>query len=139
MTDETGQIGLPSRKVPCTKSLISSRASSKRSSSTMSILVKATIPCSIPMRLQISICSLVWGMTPSSAAITIATTSIPLEPATIFFTNFSWPGISTMPICCPLGRSSQANPSSMVIPLSFSSLSRSVSIPVNALTRLVFP
>ena len=39
----------------------------------------------------------------------------------------------------PLGRSREANPSSMVMPRSFSSLRRSVSMPVKAFTRLVFP
>src|SRR4030065_1166603 len=68
-----------------------------------------------------------------------ATRSIPQTPATMCLTNFSWPGTSMMPIRIPLGRSKKVNPSSVVIPLSFSSFSRSVSTPVRALTREVFP
>ena len=68
-----------------------------------------------------------------------ATASTPEAPDTIFFTNFSCPGTSTIPTRWPLGRSSHAKPNSMVMPLSFSSLSLSVSMPVTALIRLVLP
>ena len=139
VVEETVATGASSKKVPLTKSRMSSRASSSHSSSTISILVTATRPYCTPSRVQISMCSRVWGITPSSAAITITTMSIPVAPATIFLTNFSWPGTSTMPRCWPLGKSSAAKPSSMVIPRSFSSLRRSVSVPLMALIRLVLP
>ncbi len=89
LVEDTGTTGASSRNVPRVNSLISSRASSMSSSSTMSILVMAMKPCLMPMREQISICSRVCGMTPSSAAMTMETRSIPLAPATMFFTNFS--------------------------------------------------
>ena len=139
VTAETGMMGAFSRKVPRVNSLTSSVASSSISSSTRSTLVKTTSPWRTPSSVQISMCSRVWGMTPSSAAITMATMSIPVAPATMFFTNFSWPGTSTTPKCWPLGRSRWAKPSSMVIPRSFSSFRRSVSIPVTARTRDVLP
>ena len=63
----------------------------------MSILVRATNPFRIPRRVQIWRCSRVCGMTPSSAAITITTRSMPAAPATMFRTNRSWPGTSTTP------------------------------------------
>ena len=50
---------------------------------------------------QIARCSRVWGITPSSAAITSMTRSIPPTPASMFFTNRSWPGTSTMPRVMP--------------------------------------
>jgi len=114
-------------------------ASSMSSSSTRSILVKAINPYLIPMRVQISMCSLVWGITASSAAMAMETMSMPLAPATMFLINLSWPGTSTIPTTSPPGRVMEANPSSIVIPLCFSSLSLSVSMPVNARIRLVFP
>ncbi len=47
------------------------------------------MPLRIPSSVQMSRCSLVWGMMPSSAAITSSTKSIPVAPATMFLTNFS--------------------------------------------------
>ena len=88
---------------------------------------------------MIARCSRVCGMTPSSAATTSSTTSMPVAPATIWRTNFSWPGTSTTPIVRPLGRSSRAKPSSMVMPRSFSSGRRSGSVPVSALTSADLP
>ena len=88
---------------------------------------------------QIARCSRVWGITPSSAAITSMTRSIPPTPASMFFTNRSWPGTSTMPRVSPSPSSRWAKPMSMVMPRSFSSLRRSGSIPVSARTRLDLP
>ena len=42
-------------------------------------------------------CSRVWGMTPSSAAMTKITPSMPVAPATMVLMKCSWPGTSTMP------------------------------------------
>src|SRR5688572_4026000 len=53
--------------------------------------------------------------------------------------NRSWPGTSTMLISWPFGSVSQAKPRSIVIPRSFSSWSRSGSIPVSALISVDFP
>jgi hypothetical protein len=84
-------------------------------------------------------CSRVWGMTPSSAATTSRTRSIPVAPATMVRTSPSCPGTSTTPRLKPPGSSSRAKPSSMVMPRSFSSGSRSVSTPVRARTSAVLP
>ena len=64
---------------------------------------------------------------------------MPVAPATIWRTNFSCPGTSTTPIVRPLGSSRRAKPSSMVTPRSFSSGSRSGSVPVSALTSADLP
>ena len=137
--DETGKMGVPSRKVPCRKVRTSSWTSSSQSASTMSTLVRATKPCRMPSREQISRCSRVWGMTPSSAAMTSMTESTPAAPATMFLTKRSWPGTSTMPRRSPPGMGTQAKPSSMVMPRRFSSSRRSQSMPVSARTRDVLP
>ena len=139
VTEETSAMGASARKVSDKYSETSSRTSSSQSASTISTLVRTTIPCLIFRSEQISRCSRVCGMTPSSAAITRATRSIPVAPATIFLTNFSWPGTSTIPSILPSGKARWAKPSSMVIPRSFSSFKRSVSIPVSALISDVFP
>jgi len=86
-----------------------------------------------------SMASSVWGITPSSAAITRTTRSIPPTPASMVFTNRSCPGTSTSPTRRPLGRSRCAKPRSMVIPRRFSSSRRSGSMPVRAWTRADLP
>jgi hypothetical protein len=139
VTDETAMRGESSRKVPLRKPPTSSRTSSSQSASTRSVLVKATSPRSTPRSWQMERCSLVWGMTPSSAATTSMTRSIPPAPASMFFTNRSWPGTSTTPQSMSPPRGRWAKPRSMVMPRSFSSLSRSVSMPVRAFTRAVLP
>ncbi len=48
-------------------------------------------------------CSRVCGMTPSSAAITSITKSMPVAPASMLCTRPSWPGTSTKPMISPLG------------------------------------
>ncbi len=49
-------------------------------------------------------CSRVWGMMPSSAAITSITMSMPPTPASMFLMSPSWPGTSTMPSRLPFGK-----------------------------------
>ncbi len=139
VTEEKGIIGAFSRKVPFRNSSTSLLTRESHSSSTRSIFVKTTTPSLIPNNSQIARCSFVWGIIPSSAAMTKITKSIPEAPATIFLIKRSWPGTSTMLARIPEGSRSLAKPISMVIPLSFSSFKRSVSIPVKALTRAVFP
>ncbi len=118
---------------------MSSLTRASQSASTISVLVRATKPLRMPSREQISRCSRVWGMTPSSAAMTSMTKSTPAAPATMFLTKRSCPGTSTMPRRSPPGRSTQAKPSSMVMPRRFSSSRRSQSMPVRARTRDVLP
>ena len=132
-------MGAPSKKVPSVSSNACLRTSSNQSSSTNSALVNTTKPPWTPKRDRISRCSTVWGITPSSAAMTSMARSMPPAPASIFLMNFSWPGTSTIPACVPSGQSSLANPGSMVMPRRFSSARRSVSVPVSALTRTVLP
>ena len=48
-------------------------------------------------------CSRVCGMTPSSAAMTRTTKSMPVAPASMLCTRPSWPGTSTKPMISPLG------------------------------------
>ena len=139
VTEEKRRMGASSRKVPFRASRTSSSTSSSQSSSTMSVLVRTTRPCLTWSNWQISRCSRVWGMTPSSAAMTRATRSMPVAPATMWRTKRSWPGTSTIPRCRPLGRTRSANPSSMVMPRSFSSFRRSGSTPVRALMRELLP
>ena len=131
--------GASSRKVPRTKSLRSSSTSSINSSSARSHLVNAMTPRGMPRRDRIPRCSRVCGITPSSAATTRSARSIPPAPASILLTNFSCPGTSMMPDREPSGRSSQVKPSSMVMPLSFSSARRSGSRPVKARIREDLP
>ena len=139
VTAEKRTRGAPSRKVPLRASRTSSATSSSQSSSTRSTLVRTTSPSFTLSNWQISRCSLVWGMTPSSAAMTRATRSMPVAPATMWRTKRSWPGTSTIPRWRPLGRARSANPSSMVMPRNFSSLRRSGSTPVRALMRELLP
>ena len=106
--------------------------------STRSIFVSATKPWRTPSKVRISRCSRVCGITPSSAATTSITASMPQAPATIVLMKFSCPGTSTIPISrSPTVQG--ANPRSIEMPRSFSALSRSVSQPVSSLTRAVLP
>jgi translation elongation factor TU len=135
LSADTLIIGAFSINVPLTSSARSSSISSSQSSSAKSILLMAITAAEISNRLRISKCSRVWGITPSSAATTSRATSMPETPAIIFFTNFSCPGTSIRVIFS----SRNAKPISMVIPRIFSSASRSVLVPVKALTRDVLP
>ena len=136
---DTFTTGACSRNVPCSSSFTSSSTNSSHSSSTRSHLFSTIMLFSIPRRFRISICSLVCGIIPSSAAITNRTRSIPTTPATMLLINLSCPGTSIIPARSPLGRSKYVKPRSIVIPLLCSSSQRSVFLPVNALINVVFP
>jgi len=139
---ETGTMAADSRKVPAQAARISSSSSGSQSvprPGSRSLFVTTTAPRVTPSSRQMSRCSRVWGMTPSSAATTSSTRSTPLAPAAMARTKRSWPGTSTTPATVPLGRGRWAKPSSMVIPRRFSSASRSVSTPVRARTSAVLP
>ena len=136
---DTGTMGQPPRNVGASRLLTSSRTSSIQSGSARSVLVRATSPDLMRRSEQIARCSRVWGITPSSAAITSMTRSMPPTPASMFLTKRSWPGTSTISMVAPPGSSRKAKPRSMVIPRAFSSGRRSVSVPVSALTSEVLP
>ena len=63
----------------------------------VSDFVSTVIPCRIPSSRQISKCSRVCGLMPSSAAITSSTRSMPPTPASMLRTKRSCPGTSTNP------------------------------------------
>ena len=105
---------------------------STHSSSTRSVFVSATTSVGMRRSSSTAKCSVVCGMTPSSAAMHRSAMSMPVEPEIIWRTNFSWPGTSTTPKVVPSSRERRAKPSSMVIPRCFSSERRSGSVPVNA-------
>ena len=77
-------------------------------------------------------CSADCGRQPSLASTTNRAQLTPPTPASMLWTNRSWPGTSTKPTSRPDGRVVQANPRSMVRPRAFSSASRSGSVPVRA-------
>ena len=83
-------------------------------------------------------CSRVWGITPSSAAMTIHTASISCPPASMFSTKSRCPGTSTMPTSPP-GSVNHPNPRSMVISRTCSSFRRSGWIPVSAAISVDLP
>ena len=118
---------------------ISSDTKAIHSSSTRSVLVKATTRVFTPKVRSTARCSMVCGMMPSSAAMTSRARSMPVEPAIIWRTKCSWPGTSTTPTAVPSGSFSCANPSSMVMPRFFSSANRSGSVPVRARTNEDLP
>src|SRR6202049_845307 len=93
----------------------------------------------MPNNIQMSKCSRVCGLIDSSAAITKRTRSMPPTPASMFLMNLSWPGTSMKPKRTLSDASRCAKPRSMEIPRCFSSLRRSVSMPVKARTRAVLP
>ena len=115
-------------------SSISSRASSRRSSSTRSAFVITARPCEMPSRSRIRRCSSLCGIHPSVAATTRIAASTAPTPASMFLRNRTCPGTSTNPSCCPDGSLVKANPRSMVRPRVFSSGQRSGSVPVRART-----
>ena len=120
-------------------STVSISASSRRSPSTRSALVRATSPLRTWSRSRMARCSRVWGMTPSSAATTSRAMSMPPTPASMLRTKRSWPGTSMMLTSCPDGRVSQAKPRSMVMPRSRSWGRRSGLMPVRASMRVDLP
>ena len=81
------------------KSRISNSTRSIQSvSSAKSVLVSAIIPCLTPSSLSIWRCSRVWGMMPSSTAMTIRAIWMVETPATILRMNLSCPGTSIIVI-----------------------------------------
>ena len=138
--DETRRMGASCKVVFCRAVRISaSTRSSQLGSFTKSILVNATIPLLICRRSRMARCSRVWGITPSSAAMTRSTASMPQTPASMFSMKSRWPGTSTMPTSEPPGSVSQAKPRSMVISRSCSSLRRSGLMPVRAAMSVDLP
>ena len=87
--ESTSTISALSKKVPLVFSLISSLTSSINPLSTTSHFVSTIIPFFTFKKDNISKCSIVCGITPSSPATTNSTISIPAAPANIFFINFS--------------------------------------------------
>nr|WP_255448359.1 hypothetical protein [Telmatospirillum sp. J64-1] len=80
---EVRMIGASARPVPDSRARMSAVTAARRSSSTKSALVRATIPCDRPSRSRICRCSTVWGITPSSAATTSKAKSRPETPASM--------------------------------------------------------
>ena len=68
----------------------------------LSILLTAMI-IGTPAALACWIASMVWGMTPSSAATTITTMSVTLAPRARMDVNAAWPGVSMKVIMSPDG------------------------------------
>ena len=139
VTTDVGTMAARAKAVAASSSRTSSVTSSSHSASTRSLFVSATTAPPTCRSSRIARCSRVWGIGPSSAAMTRSATSIPVAPASIVRTNASCPGTSTTPIMRPSSSRSGANPRSMVIPRRFSSGSRSVSTPVSARTSAVLP
>ncbi len=103
VVDETGNMSAPSSAEPSSRFAICVSTSATRSGATGSIFVTATMPRFRPSRSTMARCSRVCGMTPSSAATTSTTKSMPVAPASMVCTNFSWPGTSTKPMIEPSG------------------------------------
>ncbi len=95
-------ISAPARPVPARAAVISAATARRRSSSARSALVSATMPRVRPSRSRMARCSRVCGMTPSSAATTSSTKSMPVAPASMLWTSFSWPGTSMKPTIAPI-------------------------------------
>ncbi len=126
-------------KAAATFSRISPATSARQSASgARSHLVSATTPRVTPRKRRMARCSVVCGITPSSAATTSSARSTPVAPATMFLMNPSCPGTSTT-LASTSPSASGAKPMSIVMPRRFSSSRRSVSTPVRAFTSAVFP
>ena len=91
---DTGNVGEPARAVSSSASSTSAVTSSSHSSSTRSVFVITTMPRSTRTRSRMARCSLVCGITPSSAATMSRARSIPPTPISMFLMNRSWPGTS---------------------------------------------
>ncbi|CUI81837.1 Uncharacterised protein [Achromobacter xylosoxidans] len=100
----TSNRGASCRNVAAANAAISPRTAASRAASARSALVNATAPRATPSSARIARCSRVCGMTPSSAATTSRPKSMPLAPAAMVCTSFSWPGTSMKPSTSPLGR-----------------------------------
>ena len=81
---DTSTIGASFSGVAASAARTSARTRAAHSSSTRSRLVSATTPRSTPSSSRIARCSRVCGMTPSSAATTRMTASMPPTPASMF-------------------------------------------------------
>ena len=92
---ETGTIAASGNGVAASATRTSSAAATRRASSTRSAFVSATTAWRTPSRARIARCSVVCGITPSSAATQINARSMPVAPPTIVRTKRSWPGTST--------------------------------------------
>ena len=137
---EQRMMGLPSKIVPLMASSTSASTTSSHSASGVrSVFVSAMKPSGTCSKSTISMCSRVWGITPSSAAITSMTRSMPPTPASICLTKRSCPGTSTTPMRRPEGRSMNAKPSSIEMPRFRSSGRRSVLMPLIRSISAVFP
>ena len=134
-TIETGIIFDPENDVSINNSSISNEDNWRISSSTKSVFVKTTIHFLTCSKSNIDKCSIVWGITDSSAETISKAKSIEPTPVSILLTKLSWPGTSIMLTSLPLGNSIQAKPKSIVRPLFFSSENLSGSIPVSDRTR----
>ncbi len=139
---DTVTSGAPLKTVPTARLRRSASSSSSHPSpspGSRSALVTTSTPWRTPSSVQMSTCSRVCGITPSSAATTSRATSMPPAPAAMALTKRSWPGTSTTPTTRPEGSARCAKPSSRVMPRRFSSGRRSVSTPVRAFTNDVLP
>ena len=95
-------------------------------------------PRGTPSSRQMSKCSRVCGITDSSAATTSITASMPPAPASMFFTNRSWPGTSTN-ASVRRRRSQVREPEIDGDAARLLFLSRSGSVPVSASTSALLP
>lgn len=102
---ETGKIGAPASAPAASRFSICCSTSVMRAGSTRSILVSATSARRMPSNSTMARCSRVCGITPSSAATTSSTQSMPLAPASMLCTKRSWPGTSIKPVRLPSPRS----------------------------------
>ncbi|MNC04415.1 hypothetical protein D3C75_518530 [compost metagenome] len=83
-----------------------SRTICTRALSTRSHLLIATSARGMPSNWTIARCSRVCGITPSSAATTSNTRSMPCAPASMLWVKRSWPGTSMNPVSCASASSS---------------------------------
>ena len=138
VTVDTRQAGSGRRPLARTRSSTAAALAAACSSATRSALAIAGSTRSRPSRPAISRCSTVWGFTPSLAATTSSTASIPVAPEIRVRTKRSWPGMS-MKSTSAWPKRAWAKPSAMETPRRRSSGRRSVSMPVRARTRAVLP
>ena len=103
VSDDSARIGAPAKPLWASRARTSAWASASRSGVTRSHLVSATTPRVSPSRSRMARCSRVCGIGPSSAATTSITWSMPVAPASMLRTSFSWPGTSTKPSTSPSG------------------------------------
>ncbi|MNP23515.1 hypothetical protein D3C76_1162270 [compost metagenome] len=105
VTLDSGKIGAPASGPGASSASISARAAAICSALARSVLVKATNARGIPSSSTMARCSRVCGITPSSAATTSRTRSMPQAPASMLWTKRSCPGTSMKPVSAPSPRS----------------------------------